>query len=202
MKQYPSIQKELRTDVSVIVQPKYDGSNIRAEWNSKKGFYKFGTRHQLMDVNTKPFGQAIPIIKDKYENDLAMVFKEQRWRDVICFFEFYGPNSFAGNHRAEDEKTVTLFDVNPYKMGILEPVQFVKLFKHLDIPPVLHHGKVNLEFASKVKNSQLPGQGFEGVVCKGFDKNQILMFKIKSQAWLDKLKNFCGQDEALYNKLA
>lgn len=201
MKQYPSIQKEVRTDVSVIVQPKYDGSNIRAEWNSKKGFYKFGTRHQLMDESTKPFGQAIPIIKDKYQQELSLVFKDQRWQDVICFFEFYGPNSFAGNHHDSDEKTVTLFDVNPYKRGILEPVQFVKLFKHLDIPPVLHHGKVNQEFAVKVKNSELPGQGFEGVVCKGIDKNQLLMFKIKSQAWLDKLKNFCGQDETLYNRL-
>jgi hypothetical protein len=46
---------------------------------------------------------------------------------------------------------------------------------------------------------------FEGVVCKGANDKKTkmpIMFKIKSQAWLDKLKEHCKEDEALFNKLA
>lgn len=205
MKSYPSIDKQIRDDVYIYAFDKLDGSNIRAEWNSKRGFYKFGTRNQLMDENTQPFGQAIPIIQNKYEKELAMVFKEQRWQDAICFFEFHGPNSFAGNHLETDEKTVTLFDVNPYKKGILEPNDFIKLFGHLDIPKILFEGKANSTLVEQVKNSTLAGMTFEGLVCKGQnDKKtkQPIMFKIKSHAWLEKLKTFCKGDENLFNKLA
>lgn len=204
MKSYPSIDKQIRDDVYIYAFDKLDGSNIRAEWNSKKGFYKFGTRNQLMDENTQPFGQAIPIIRNKYEKELSLVFKEQRWQDAICFFEFHGPNSFAGNHLETDEKTVTLFDVNPYKKGILEPKEFIKLFGHLDIPRILFEGKANSTLMDQVKNSTLTGMTFEGLVCKGQNDKKTkspIMFKIKSQAWLDKLKTFCKGDENLFNKL-
>lgn len=205
MKSYPSIDRHINSDVHIYAFDKLDGSNIRAEWSAKRGFYKFGTRNQLMDESTKPFGQAIPIIRDKYEEWLAMVFKEQEWRDVICFFEFHGPNSFAGNHLETDEKTVTLFDVNPYKEGILEPRDFIKLFGHLDTPKVLFEGKVNSTFVDEVKASSLEGMTFEGVVCKGQNDKKTkmpIMFKIKSRAWLDKLKTFCKGDENLFNRLA
>ena len=85
MKSYPSISKEIRQDIHIFAFDKLDGSHIRAEWNFKNGFYKFGTRTQLIDQSSKPFGKAIKILQDKYESDIAMVFKEQKWRDVICF---------------------------------------------------------------------------------------------------------------------
>ena len=202
MKHYPSIDKIIRYDVHVFVQPKYDGNNIRAEWNSKRGFYKFGSRTQLIDENSNPLGKSISIIRDKYEEDLTMIFKENKWRDVICFFEYHGPNSFAGRHPEHETQTVTLFDVNPYKQGIMDPRNFIKTFKHLDIPNVLFEGRVNSAFVDKVKQSKLEGMTFEGVVCKGIDKNQVIRFKIKSQAWLDKLKEYCKDDINLFEKLA
>ena len=202
MKRYPSIDKIIRYDVHVFVQPKYDGNNIRAEWNSKRGFYKFGSRTQLIDENTKPLGKSISIIRDKYEEDLTMVFKENKWRDVICFFEYHGPNSFAGQHVESEIQTVTLFDVNPYKRGIMEPREFIKTFSHLDIPAVLFEGRVNSAFVDKVKNSTLNGMTFEGCVCKGSDNGKLVMFKIKSKAWLNKLKEYCKGDINLFEKLA
>lgn len=205
MKSYPSITKDLRPDVYIYAFDKLDGSNIRAEWNSKKGFYKFGSRNQLIDENTKPLGKAIKIIREKFEEDLGMVFKENKWRDALCFFEYYGPSSFAGQHSDEEAQTLTLIDVNPYKEGILEPVQFIKLFKHLDIPKVLFEGHITTDFVDKVKNSELRNMTCEGVVCKGANDKKTrmpIMFKIKSRAWLEKLKTYCGNDEALFNKLA
>lgn len=205
MKHYPSVTKEIRHDIKIYAFDKLDGSNIRAEWNFKRGFYKFGTKNQLIDVNSKPFGRAINMVREKYESDMALVFKAQKWKDAICFFELWGPSSFAGTHNFEEALTVTLFDVNPYKQGILEPEEFIKYFGHLDIPKVLYEGLVTTELFDKVKQSTLPGMTCEGVVCKGANDTAAkipIMFKIKSQAWLDRLKVYCNGNENLFAQLS
>jgi len=205
MKHYPSITKEVCHGVHIWAFDKLDGSNIRAEWNTKRGFYKFGTRKTLIDASTKPWGKAIQLINDKYASDLEMVFREQKWRDVICFFEMWGPSSFAGFHNFEEDLTVTLFDVNPYKMGILEPREFLRYFGHLDHPKVLYEGQVSVALFDKVKQSTMPGMTFEGVVCKGASQTNAqmpVMFKIKSQAWLNKLREYCKGNENLFNMLS
>jgi len=203
MKQYHSISKEIQYGKYIYAFDKLDGSNIRAEWNSKKYFHKFGSRTQLIDESHSPLGRSIYLIKNKYEKDLTDLFNKQKWTDVLCFFEFYGVNSFAGNH-PDTEQTVTLFDINPFKQGILEPRYFIKYFGHLDTPKVLFEGNVSQSLIDQVKNSILDGMSFEGVVCKGAnDKNKLpLMFKIKSQAWLDKLKYHCKDDINMFNNLS
>jgi hypothetical protein len=204
MKSYPSILKDLRNDIYIYAFDKLDGSNIRAEWNSKRGFYKFGTRTQLMDENSVPFGKAIPLIKEKFEEDLTPIFKDRKWKDAICFFEYHGPESFAGNHNFEKEMTATLIDVNPYKEGIMPPDEFIKYFGHLDIAKVLYEGYLTAELIDSVKQSTLNGMTFEGIVCKGANDKKTkmpIMFKIKSRAWLEKLKDFCKGDETLFNRL-
>jgi hypothetical protein len=205
MKSYPSITKEIRHDIYIYAFDKLDGSNMRAEWNSKKGFYKFGTKNQMIDEKTMPFGRAIPLIKEKFEQDLAMVFEQQKWKDAICFFEYHGASSFAGNHNFEEPMTCTLIDVNPYKQGILPPTQFIRLFGHLDIPTVCYEGHITTDLFDKIKQSTLAGMTFEGVVCKGANDKATqmpIMFKIKSKAWLDKLRIYCKDDEKLFEKLS
>lgn len=90
------------------------------------------------------------------------MFKEQGWKDAICFFELWGPSSFAGQHCTLEALTVTLFDVNPYKQGILAPQEFIQFFGHLDTPKVLYEGRVSVELFDQVKQSTLPGMTFEG----------------------------------------
>lgn len=201
MKHYPSITKEIRHDIYIFAFNKIDGSNIRAEWNSKKGFYKFGTRNQLTDEKTMPFGKSITLIREKYENDLTKIFKEQGWKDVLCFFEYWGPSSFAGTHNFEETMDVTLIDINPFKQGILPSLDFVKLFGHLDIPHLCYEGYVSSELFDQIKNNMLDGMTLEGCVCKGSDNGKLVMFKIKSQAWLDRLKEYCNGDDNLFTKL-
>lgn len=202
MKHYPSITKEIRHDIDIYAFAKHDGSNIRCTWNSKRGFYKFGTRTQLIDEKSEPFGISIPLIKDKYEDSLSKVFTENKWSEVDCYFELFGPSSFAGQHDFTKPLSVILFDVNVYKKGILPPSQFVELFGHLDIAKVLYYGKVTTELFDMVKQSTLPGMPEEGVVCKGDIGNKPpIMFKIKSKAWLEKLKVYCNGNDSLFKML-
>lgn len=112
-----------------------------------------------------------------------------------------GKSSFAGQHDEAEEHTVTLIDVNPFKKGILPPKTFIDLFGHLDIPNVVYQGKVNYSFVQQVRNSKLPGMTFEGVVCKGSrKKNHLVMFKLKSRAWIEKVKGEYGVKSTLLDR--
>ena len=201
MKEYPSIGKNVVGE-KIYAFDKLDGSQVRAEWNKKKKFYKFGTRTRLLDTNDEYWGEAPQIILDKYGKDLHDIFVSNRYEKVICFFEFWGENSFAGTHQKEPHD-VTLFDVSVHKKGILLPHDYLKLYGHLDIAKLLYHGNPNAEFIDKVRNSMLEGMTFEGVVCKGplFRPGLPLMFKVKTLEWLQKLKDYCDGDENMFRKL-
>lgn len=199
MKKYPSIESNCILAGKVWAFDKLDGSNIRAEWsNKRREFYKFGSRLQLIDDNTPMLGKSIKLIKEKYEVALSSRFKERDYESVVCFFEFFGPNSFAGQHVESDVHDVVLFDIAPYKKGVLHPDKFIELTKDLDTPRIIHVGYMDDEFLNAVKNSSLQGISFEGVVCK----NELGMAKVKTFAWLDALKKKCGNDERLFKSLS
>jgi hypothetical protein len=164
-------KNELHSTLDVIAFDKLDGSCIRAEIAPKKGFYKFGSRKVLLDANSKPLGGAIELIQDTYTQGITEIIKDERWDNIICFFEFYGPRSFAGNHHEDDEHQVTLFDVSPFKQGLIPPRQFIKLFNHLGIPKVLYQGQADEDFIKSVEDSTLEGMTLEGVVCKAPNPN-------------------------------
>lgn len=199
MKTYNSIDNKIIYDEIFMVFDKLDGSNIRAEWN-KKGFYKFGSRKCLIDSSTPILGESIEIIQDKYSSKLSKIFKKNKYESVTCFFEFFGKNSFAGSHVNEDHDVV-LFDIDVYKKGIVEPLQFISLVNDLEYPGILYYDNITEDFVQSVKNRTLNGMTFEGVVCKRKYKNTIQMFKIKSNDWLDRLKNRCEDNISLYNML-
>lgn len=202
MKQYLSIPKDISRNLSIYAFDKLDGSNIRAEWSRKhKAFTKFGSRTVLLGEDHPTLGKAIQLVKTKYEIALTEIFLPEGFEEVTCFFEFHGPRSFAGFHNPEDDLTVTLIDVNVYKKGFLFPQEFIKLFKSVDTPALLHVGNVTHEFEQEVRTGVLQGMTFEGVVCKasvsvkkGYPPT---MFKIKNKAWIDKVIEFCKGDEKL-----
>lgn len=205
MQDYPSIERGyIAKHVPVYVFDKLDGSQIRAEWNKKRKFWKFGTRHHLLNENDKDFGEAIPLILAKYEKPLHDVFVKERFDKVICFFEFWGKNSFAGTHQQE-EHFVTWFDLRVRSKGILPPKEFLRLSDGLDRARLLYHGNANEPFVESVRSGALEGMTFEGVVCKAQEMKTFgipIMFKIKNRAWFDRLRNHCKGDEKLFEKLA
>lgn len=205
MKSYPSISKEIVKGIKIFAQDKLDGSNIRVEWTKKAGFNKFGSRNKLIDETDLLLGKAPILFMEKYSEDLEKVCRKRRWEKVTFFLEFWGPNSFAGNHSEGDEHTLTLFDAHPYKKAFLPPKEFYKTFGHLDVVPCLYEGRCTPDLVDAVQSGELLGMTFEGVICKGkIDRKtrQPVMFKIKNRAWLEKLKNYCGEDESLFHKLA
>jgi len=207
MKTYITIPRDIQPKLDIIAFGKLDGSNIRAEWTPKRGFHKFGSRKVLIDDKHELLGKAIELFKEKYADGLAKVYKKQRWSDkVTCFFEYHGPLSFAGNHHEDDDHDVTLFDVSPHKQAMIAPRLFVKMFEELGIPKVLYQGRANQTFVDAVKNSEIEGMPLEGVVCKAPNPNgkktsQPVMFKVKSDKWLQMLKEFVNYDEALFKQL-
>jgi len=201
MKQYPSMDFKINSKVEIYAYNKLDGSNIRAEWSAKRGFYKFGTRKRLIDVTDHHLGKSVALIQRDMSKQLHKIFKRQKLqREVVCFFEFWGQHSFAGQHRKDDDHKVTLFDISIHKKGFITPKEFEKFFRgKVEIPDLLYRGRANKSFIESVHKSELEGMTFEGVVCKapnprGKKTGQRVCFKIKSQIWLNKLKDYCGDD--------
>lgn len=205
MKSYPSISTSIDFSKSYHVFDKLDGSNIRAEWAPKKGFSKFGSRTQLLLPEQTVLYPAIEHFKEKYSEELEVRFRKEKFERAVVFYEWLGPNSFAGSHPdpVEDMDSV-IIDIAVYKKGILPPDKFLNVLAGLDHAPLLMEGKISEEVFQSVRNSTLPGMTFEGVIVKGeFQQKEggPIMGKIKSNAWLNKLKEYCGGDDALYQRL-
>lgn len=195
MKTYPSIRN---TKQGYFGQPcfafeKLDGSNIRYEWSKKRGWYKFGSRKCMIDEHHKYLGPAVPIFLNKYADDLEKAFKHKDFRSVktfTVFCEFFGPKSFAGLHQPGDDFDVVLFDVNPTGKNFLPPREFLDHFGHLHIPRIIYEGNYNNELIKDVRESKYDVD--EGVVCKGKYYSKVWMAKIKTQAWLEKVREMFG----------
>jgi hypothetical protein len=202
MKEYPSISTNI-SDKPVYGFDKLDGSNIRAEWSKKRNFYKFGKRHGLIDRNESQLGESVDLINEKYSDKLSRIFYDLKLESSLCFFEFFGPNSFAGNHEKE-KHDVVLLDVCYNKSGFMEPKRFIETFSDkVEIAKLLYYGVPDTSFLESVKNGTLENMTFEGVVCKSgyISPGLPLMFKVKNQAWYDKLKTKYKDQPELFDKL-
>lgn len=195
METYPSISSTPVLGVYAYAFEKIDGSQIRAEWARKRGFYKVGSRTRLVGESDL-LGQARGLLKANYAEVLAGVFSCMRWERVVCFFELAGPQSFAGSHVVGDTLDLTLFDVLPYREEMVSPKAFLKLFEGVArTPEVFYQGEVTEEFLESVRSST---ELREGVVCKSPGG---LMFKVKTRAWVERVKALCAGDEAKLKEL-
>lgn len=188
MKTYPEIPTG-SLNLEVHVFDKLDGSNIRIEWNKKKGFYKYGLRSRLLPPEDPIFKDVPFIFMNEWSEDLRKIFIDNRLQDPITIFmEFWGPSSFAGSHLKDEKKKLTLFDINVYKKGFLSPENYLQLFGDLNIAQYLGKHLWDKNFTEKVRNNDLEGITFEGVVGKGVYKKEIIRAKAKTQKWIDKVK--------------
>ena len=204
MKAYPSITTKIDFSKPYHIFDKLDGSNIRAEWSPKKGFYKFGSRTQLLTEDQKTLWPCRDAIIEEYSETLSSRLSKLKAESAVCFFEWVGPESFAGNHGDVSKNKPYLIDVAIYKKGMMPIEQYLKISEGIPSPRLLHVGKIYEDFFQAVRNRTLEGMTFEGVVGKGEHSKQLghaIMFKIKSNDWLNKLKTICNGDMALYERL-
>ncbi len=207
MKQYPSIPRLAEfnpgpsCEDTYYIYDKIDGSNIRIEWSHKKGFHKFGSRKQLFDETHPMFGKVIALAKNM-EPQFSKMFNSREIRKAICFFEFYGPNSFAGSHVETDEHKLCILDIFVERHGLLSQEDFINFIKDLggccQIPLVIavYKGDVGpntffQRYVEAVENGTMPYMTFEGVVVKSKTIKkwgQPKMFKIKNKKWIEKVK--------------
>lgn len=203
MKAYPHIEyyKHGIMNAHVIAFDKLDGQNIRVEWSKNKGWHKFGSRTSMFDEKHSQFGQVVPMFKEKYADALEEIFrKNKNYRNTnnfTVFCEYVGENSFSGRHEPGDKMDVVLFDVAPGDFtnnSFVEPKEFLKDFGNLHIPKVVYQGPMTEKFISDVKEGKYKLK--EGVMCKGVlqdGSRSVWIVKIKTNAWLEKLKANLGE---------
>lgn len=217
MLQYPSINGVKNTPLGepCVAFYKYDGSNLRFEWDRKKGWNKFGSRTQMIDAQTPILGQGIEIFMDTMSHEIIHRIKDQQGKQfnnlqrITAFSEFFGENSFAGTHQESDEKHLKLFDIFLFKKGFIHPKDFIDTFSDWNhSAEVVYQGNLNQPFIQSIRNNSLDGKNlFEGVICKGVSKTiksqyhgDLWMCKIKTQAYLDRLKNVFADDWEKYSE--
>ena len=193
MKAYPTIPKTPpKGPTKFWVFDKLDGSCIRAEWSKKRGFHKFGTRKRLLGTDQGVLAEAQQLAEAQ-ELSFRKVFEGCKIDRVVCFFEFHGANSFAGNHIAGEAHRLTLFDVDVYNVGLVNPDEFLAMFADydIDIAALLYVGPMDEVILTEIRTGSFPGMSFEGVVAKARRQKRIgtpMMFKVKNEAWIAKVK--------------
>jgi hypothetical protein len=205
MKSYPTIPKttpKTIQDQEIFAFDKLDGSNIRAEWSPKEGFHKFGSRKKMLHEDALLY-KARELILSIYGEILPSVFRERKHKKAVCFFEFYGPHSFAGQHEIEDNHTVTLFDLAVDNRGFCSPQTFLEYTKGIPAATLLYQGMPTEEFINQVRTGTLDGMTYEGVICKGknISPGLPLMFKVKNEKWIQALKDKYAGNESLIQEL-
>lgn len=184
---------------------KVDGTNLHWDWDRDFGWHSFGTRRDafyLTPAGIDEFSrqhtqlwQAADVFQETLAEGLHQVFSHhpdyQAYPAFKAFTEFVGVNSFAGLHKTEDLKQLILFDVEAEGLGMIGPKQFATDFGHLPIPRIIYEGKLTGRFTHDVRTGKYKVE--EGVVCKGGQGGgDLWMVKIKTQAYMDKLKQALG----------
>jgi hypothetical protein len=205
MIEYPSINNSSKAPrKECLAFNKLDGSNVRFKWTQKQGFSVFGTRTQLIDETTPYWGQVVDLFKSTLAAPLDKFFRTSKdyrdYREIICFGEFFGPDSFAGRHK-DGSKKIVLFDIllGHKQRKLVLPQQFIKDFSFIETPEVVYRGVLNDSFIESVRNSTTLN---EGVICKGVERSGaafggVWMAKIKTRSYFDRLRGEFPDD---YNK--
>jgi len=194
---YPKIPSTLDCPLKqCIAFEKLDGTNIHFVWSPEHDFHSFVTRrnrYTYSDASLTQFHKDHPGLDgleqafQKIEQPLSdfLIKNYYGTQEVIVFTELCGLHSFAGFHNPKEEKRAVIFDVQVAGRP-LPPDQFIKLFEPFGIPKVVFQGKFTGQLFLDVRNGKYSVQ--EGVVVKGVVNGQVHMAKIKTNAYLEKLK--------------
>lgn len=207
---YPKIPDTLNCPLKQCVAfEKIDGTCIALYWSPEDDFHSFGTRRDKFPSDIegiRQFNSAHPELTglEGATNRLLYPFPMSYFlrttppysqaKEVILFAEYHGPNSFAGSHKKDDQKDLILFDVQ-VDGRILSPDQFLQFAEasgtdSLYLPKVVFQGKFSGQLFVDVRKGKYDVK--EGVVVKGLVDGQVYMAKIKTEKYLEQLKEKFG----------
>lgn len=206
---YPKIPDTLDCPLKqCIAFEKLDGTNIHYVYRNLV-FTDFGTRRDRFSANdegAKSFNQAHPELASLHKDNkdfilgLEIFLLEQdkyHSKETIFFFEYCGPNSFAGQHQPKEYKKLHLIDVQ-IDGKMVPPEELIEDFKEFftdpewgdysdRLPKVVFKGKFSGQLFVDARKGKFPVK--EGIVVKGMVGDRVYMAKIKTEAYLDRLKN-------------
>ncbi|QEL17167.1 RNA ligase family protein [Limnoglobus roseus] len=184
---------------------KYDGTNLHWEWHRDHGWHDFGTRSASYPMTPAGFadfrakhtalGEATGIFQEQFAERLTPILQSQG-EAFVAFTEFLGANSFAGLHKADDPKRLVLIDVFAVGTGFYDPWAFRELFGSLPVARVVYEGRFMGKFTEDVRAGKYAVA--EGVVCKGGKGADVWMAKIKTNAFMQRLKAAFASDWEQY----
>lgn len=154
-----------------------------------------GSRRRLVDDDDPSFGPARPLFDQTLAEPIARIATDQGWTALTAYAEYWGASSLGGKHVEGEPMRLTLFDVAVYRRGFVGPQRFVDLFGALDVPRYLGEFDWDDTFVQRVRDNDLPGVSFEGVVGKAGDGQRLVTAKAKTQAWVDAIVQRFGSQE-------
>ena len=183
---------------------KLDGTNLHWCWERDFGWHAFGTRRDEFNLTAdgitafnaahRGLEEAAPVFLATLAEPLDTLLRDHPnyapFTAIKAFTEFVGANSFAGAHKPADPKQTLLFDVWADGYGFVGPQRFVADFGRLPTPRVIYEGKLTGTFLEAVREGKYGVA--EGVVCKGGSGNDVWMVKVKTYAYLARLKATFG----------
>ncbi|MBY0458742.1 MAG: hypothetical protein K2V38_15500 [Gemmataceae bacterium] len=207
MLHYPKIHGSSAAPLGRCVAfEKLDGTNLHWCWERDFGWHAFGTRRD--EFNLTPDGvaafdaahpgleEAAPVFLATLAEPLGALLHDRAFGSVKVFTEFLGLNSFAGSHAPCDPKQTLLIDVEIDGRGFVAPQPFADDFGHLPSARVVYTGKMTGAFLEAVREGKYGVA--EGVVCKGENADGLWMVKVKTYAYLARLKAHFGARWADY----
>lgn len=195
---------------------KLDGQNFCVKYNPRtKKFGPYGSRKRLVDASDDQFGECVRFFENSvYMDELSRIVKENSGKkglftgveEITFYFEWYGPNSFAGVHVPGDEMHLALIDVFLKKKGYIEPEPYYNLFvmnTKIETPESIYHGPLTQEFIDSIRNNwdtETPNYPCvkEGVVCRRttlMKGQRMPKVKIKTKRWIEELHKRYTEDK-------
>jgi len=198
MKAYPSIKQfraDRHADFVGHTFAKHDGSNLRFEWSRKQGWFRFGSRRRLLEREHPSFGKSMAMFESGFAEAFERFATDNNHDSMVVYCEFWGPESFAGEHEADDDHVLTPIDVAIYKKGLLATDSFVEKFGGKFDLGYLGEQTWDGQFVDSVRASTFEGMSFEGVVGKTGNGHQRKAIKLKSKAWVEKVIQQYGEEK-------
>lgn len=195
---------------------KLDGQNFCATYKVHKGYWgPYGSRTVTVDEHSDQFGVVVEYFKDHKYADILTKCVKDNWKkgevfqgieEITFFFEWYGPNSFAGKHSLLDDMNLALTDVFLKKKGYIEPKEYERIFRGcgIELPKLIYTGPLTADIIEKIQNNDWTQPDCwdkdikEGVV---FKRSTLLKgqrrpsVKVKTKWWIDKLHSMYSEEE-------